>query len=102
MKISTLWNQVKFIYDNYDFSNRLINDTLIISRDNYYYLCWSEGNSRSVSLRLEINFNISKMKSEYKAEINGFGSEFTDYIPDEFLNDIIPILRDFQLDTILE
>ena len=42
------------------------------------------------------------MKSEYKAEINGFGSEFTDDIPDEFLKDIIPILRDFQLDTILE
>lgn len=102
MKISTLWNQIKFIYDNSDFPNKLLNNLLIISRDNYYYLCWSEGNGRSVSLRLEIDFKISKMKSEYKAEINGFGSEFTDDIPDEFLKDIIPILRDFQLDTILE
>ncbi len=103
MKVSTLWSKIGYIYDKYDFSSKkLVNDILIISRDNYYLCCFGG----TLLLRLEVDFKITKMITSYKAIIiepkDMKHEEFTDIIPDKYIKIITPFLRDFQIDTILE
>lgn len=109
MKVSTLWSQIRYIYDKYDFSSKqLVNNVLIISEDNYY-LCYFKWNGGDFSLKLEVNYNFKEMTNQYKAtiEIKDYPNdkkygEFFDIIPDEYTKILKPYLRDFQLNTILE
>lgn len=107
MKVSTLWDQISLIYDRNNFSSKsLVNGLLIISKDNYYQLYFPLNNG-SFSLKIEFDFSITKMMGFYKASIlisnpNIKEGEFFDTIPDDYTKILIPILRDFQLDSILE
>lgn len=111
MKISTLWSQIQSIYDKFEFSSKLmVNDLMIISKDNYYlcYFEWytpKEWGKEKFSLRLEKDFSLTEMESKYKAFIEYNSSEinrFEDELPEKWANLIKPILRNFQLEVILE
>jgi hypothetical protein len=112
MKISTLWSQIQSIYDNFEFSSKLmVNDLMIISKDNYYicYLEWHtpECGKEKFALRLEKDFSITEMESKYKAFIEyndseGEANKYEDELPEKWSNLIKPVLRNFQLESILE
>jgi hypothetical protein len=111
MKISTLWSQIQSIYDKFEFSSKLmVNDLMIISTDNYYlcYFEWytpKELGKEKFALRLEKDFSITEMESKYKAIIEYKDSEierFEDELPEYWSNLIKPILRNFQLEVILD
>ena len=110
MKISTLWSQIQSIYDNFEFSSKLmVNDLMIISKDNYYicYFEWytPEWGKEKFALRLEKDFSITEMESKYKAFIEYNDNDvhrFDDELPEKWSNLIKPVLRNFQLESILE
>ena len=86
----------------------MINNLMIISKDNYYicYFEWftsGEGKNK-FALRLERDYSLTK-ESNYKAfiEYNDNGVlEFENELPEKWSNLIKPVLRNFQLETILE
>lgn len=106
MKIENLWIQIEIIYKNFNFSSKLmVNDLMIISQDNYY-LCHYHSINK-FSIRLEKEYSMSQMNYNYKAIIetsNNFNDHqiFDDVIPEKFIDIIKPILRNFQLDIILD
>jgi len=111
MRISTLWHQVQNIYEKFEFSSKLmINDLMIISKDNYYicYFEWftpGEWGKQKFALRLEKDFSMSQMESIYKAFIEYNDNDvhrFEDELPEKWTSLIKPVFRDFLLDSILE
>jgi hypothetical protein len=111
MKVSTLWSQIQSIYDKFEFSGKLmVNDLMIISKDNYYicYFEWytpGECGKEKFALRLEKDFSMSQMESKYMAFIEYNDNDvhrFDDELPEKWSNLIKPVLRNFQLESILE
>ena len=111
MKISTLWYQVQDIYNKFEFSSKLmVNDLMIISKDNYYicYFEWftsSEWGKQKFALRLEKDFSVTQMESKYKAFIEYNDNDvhrFEDELPEKWTSLIKPVFRDFLLKSILE
>jgi hypothetical protein len=111
MKISILWYQVQNIYDKFEFSSKLmVDDLMIISRDNYYicYFEWftsGEWGKQKFAIRLEKDFSITKMESKYKSFIeydDNDVSVFEDEMPERWTNLIKPIFRNFILESILD
>lgn len=62
--LEKLWKDIQYIYDVFNFSSiSLIDDLMIISRDNYYQLYYKT-NENTTQIRIEKDFNLVKMWSD--------------------------------------
>jgi hypothetical protein len=62
--LDKLWEDIQFIYDELNFSNKLmINDLMIISQDNYFLLHYRHDDKPSIQIRIEKNYNLVNMWS---------------------------------------
>jgi hypothetical protein len=62
--LEKLWNDIKLIYDGFNFSSRLlIDDLMIISNDNYYQLYYKSNSDISTQIRIEKNYDLVRMWS---------------------------------------
>jgi len=63
--IGELWEDIRLIYDGFNFSSRgLVNDLMIISRDNYYQLYYKSNSDISTQIRIEKNYDLVRMWSD--------------------------------------
>jgi hypothetical protein len=59
--LEKLWNDIRLIYDGFNFSSiDLVNDLTIISKDNYYQLYYDI----STKIRIEKQYDLVKMWSD--------------------------------------
>ena len=59
--LEKLWNDIKLIYDGFNFSSRLmVDDLMIISNDNYYQLYYKSNSDISTQIRIEKQCKLSK------------------------------------------
>ena len=110
-----LYYQIAEIYNNFEFkSNLLIDNFMIISKDNYY-LCYHEFDDGSkIQFRLEVNYLLSKIGDEDYVEYSMVydyktpqGSSPTiriegdKNIPENMIKHIKPIIRQFKLNQLV-
>lgn len=63
--LEKLWNDIGLIYDGFNFSsNLLIDDLMIISKDNYYQLYTYPANKNSIQIIIEKQYDLVKMWSD--------------------------------------
>lgn len=68
--VDKLWNDIRLIYDGYNFKNNsLVDDLMIISQDNYYIVNFSRFDNLSkkritIQIRIEKNYNLVSMWSD--------------------------------------
>jgi hypothetical protein len=120
-----LFKIIQDIYNTHQFSSKLLIDNfMIISKDNYY-LCYHEldngllmdSNSwtlNKIQFRLEVNYLPSKIGDEGYVEYSMIYDNKTDQgvptiriegdknIPESMMDKIKPIIRNFRLKTIIE
>lgn len=66
MSIEQLWNDIRLIYEGLNFSSKLlIDDLMIISKDNYYLLYYKQ-NEIVTQIRIEKNLSLVNMWSDNK------------------------------------
>jgi hypothetical protein len=59
--LEKLWNDIGLIYDGFNFSSRdLVNDLMIISKDNYYQLYYKQDDI-STQIRIEKQYDLVRM-----------------------------------------
>jgi hypothetical protein len=115
MKPKDLYYQIAEIYNNFEFRTKLLIDNfMIISKDNYY-LCYHELNDGSkIQFRLEVNYLPSKIGDEDYVEYTmvydlktGQGNSPTiqiegdKIIPEPMMDKIKPIIRQFKLNQLI-
>jgi hypothetical protein len=115
MKPKDLYHQIAEIYNNFEFSTKLLIDNfLIISKDNYY-LCYHKlDNGSTVQFRLEVNYLPSKIEDEDYVEYTMIYDHKTSQgdsptiriegdknIPEPIMNIIKPIIRQFKLKQLI-
>ena len=62
--LEKLWNDIGLIYDGFNFSSRdLVNDLMIISKDNYYQLYYKQDDI-STQIRIEKQYDLVRMWSD--------------------------------------
>jgi len=57
--LERLWNDIRLIYEGFNFSKQLIDDLMIISQDNYYILQYKKDLEPLVNIRIEKHYNLS-------------------------------------------
>jgi hypothetical protein len=63
--LEKLWKDIRLIYDGFNFSsNLLIDDLMIISKDNYYQLYTEPTNKNPIQIRIEKNYSVVQMWSD--------------------------------------
>ncbi len=109
-----LYYQIAEIYNNFEFkSNLLIDNFMIISKDNYY-LCYHEFDGSKIQFRLEVNYLLSKIGDEDYVEYSmvydyktpqGSSPTIRVYgdknIPEDMIKHIKPIIRQFKLNQLV-
>ncbi len=62
--LEKLWEDIKLIYDGFNFSSRLlIDDLMIVSQDNHYLLYYKQDDI-STQIRIDKQYNLVKMWSD--------------------------------------
>jgi hypothetical protein len=62
--LEKLWNDIKLIYDGFNFSSRLmVDDLMIISNDNYYQLYYKSNSDISTQIRIEKQYDLVSLWS---------------------------------------
>jgi len=62
--LEKLWNDIRLIYDGFNFSSRLlVNDLMIISKDNHYLLYYKQDDI-STQIRIEKQYDLVRMWSD--------------------------------------
>jgi hypothetical protein len=115
MKPKDLYHQIAEIYNNFEFKYKLLIDNfMIISKDNYY-LCYHELDDGSkIQFRLEVNYLPSKIGDEdyveytmvYDLKTSKGNSptiqiEGDKSIPEPMMDKIKPIIRQFKLNQLI-
>lgn len=106
-----LYELIDGIYNQFNFSkNLMIHNFMIISQDNYY-VCQYSDDFISIQIRTEIHHHIMS-KPTYELTINKEFKEVAFFpilrvehdrpVPNETIQELIPIFRQFQLDKLLE
>ncbi len=63
--LEKLWEDIKLIYDGFNFSSRLmVDDLMIISQDNHYLLYYKSNSDVSTQIRIEKNYDLVRMWSD--------------------------------------
>jgi hypothetical protein len=66
MSIEQLWNDIRLIYEGLNFSSKLlIDDLMIISKDNYYLLYYKQSEI-TTQIRIEKHLSLVNMWSDNK------------------------------------
>lgn len=65
--LEKLWNDIRFVYENLNFSG-LIDNLMIISRDNHYMLYYKK-DEIDIKIRVEKNYNLVNMWSLEKGDL---------------------------------
>lgn len=65
--LEKLWNDIRLIYDGFNYSSKsLIDDLMIESRDNHYLLYYKPYGSSPTQIRIEKNLSLVNMWSDDK------------------------------------
>jgi hypothetical protein len=65
--LEKLWEDIRLIYDGFNFSSKqLIDDLMIISQDNYYLIQYRKDLEPVVNIRIEKNYSLVQMWSDDK------------------------------------
>jgi hypothetical protein len=109
--LEKIWNDIQFIYDGFNFSsNLLINDLMIVSQDNCYFIYYKPSEIIT-QIRIEKNYDLVRMWSDneeveildYKLAVEVDGKiEIDEIYKIELINKIIkPFLREAKLNRII-
>ena len=65
--LEKIWNDIRLIYDWYNLKSKLvINDLMIISKDNYYLVYHRPHRGETTQFRIEKNYNLVNIWSDSK------------------------------------
>lgn len=65
--LEKIWNDIRLIYEGLNYSSRLlIDDLMIISKDNYYQLYYKPTDKNPTQIRIEKNWSLVNMWSDDK------------------------------------
>ena len=71
--LEKLWNDIKLIYDGFNFSSRLmVDDLMIMSNDNYYQLYYKSNSDISTQIRIEKNYDLVRMWSDIEVDMTNY------------------------------
>ena len=109
--LGKLWNDIQLIYDGFNFSsNLLIDNLMIISKDNYYILYYQPDGENSTQIRIEKDYNLVRIwggdvpydMANYKIHVEvGSQIELDENYKVELAYKIItPFLREVKLNKI--
>ena len=71
--LEKLWNDIKLIYDGFNFRSRLmVDDLMIMSNDNYYQLYYKSNSDISTQIRIEKNYDLVRMWSDIEVDITNY------------------------------
>jgi hypothetical protein len=60
--LEKLWNDIRLVYEGFNFSNKqLIDDLMIISQDNQYLLQYKADYEPVINIRIEKNYSLINM-----------------------------------------
>jgi len=63
--LEKLWEDIRLVYENFNFSSKqLIDDLMIISQDNHYLLQYRKDLEPVVNIRIEKNYSLVQMWSD--------------------------------------
>jgi hypothetical protein len=111
--LEKLWNDIRLIYDGFNFSSKMIiDDLMIISRDNCYLLYYKPDGGSPTQIKIEKDFRLglgyySRCKKWIEKDITyqlhfEFGDQLDETYKIELAYKIInPFLRDFKLNKIV-
>ncbi len=113
--LEKLWKDIQYIYDEFNFSSRLlIDDLMIVSQDNHYLLYYKQDDI-STQIRIDKHYSLVKMWSDdneasmvnYKIHVevdagNGFSQIYTseNSMIELTYKIITPFLREVKLNKI--
>lgn len=103
-----LYKHIQNIYNKHDFTKRLMIDNLmIISKDNYFQVLYQFEDKTSISIRLETNYKLTQFQTIYHLESEYEGQvpitiQHNQQIPKNITQYLLSILRHFNLNTILD
>jgi len=70
--LEKIWNDIQFIYDGFNFSsNLLINDLMIVSQDNCYFIYYKPSEI-TTQIRIEKNYDLVRMWSDEEADMTNY------------------------------
>jgi len=71
--LEKLWNDIKLIYDGFNFRSRLmVDDLMIMSNDNYYQLYYKSNSDISTQIRIEKNYDLVRMWSDIEVDMTNY------------------------------
>ena len=71
--LEKLWNDIKLIYDGFNFKSGLIvDDLMIISNDNYYQLYYKSNSDISTQIRIEKQYDLVRMWSDIDVDMTNY------------------------------
>jgi hypothetical protein len=71
--LEKLWNDIKLIYDGFNFrSGLIVDDLMIMSNDNYYQLYYKSNSDVSTQIRIEKNYDLVSMWSDIDVDITNY------------------------------
>jgi hypothetical protein len=71
--LEKLWNDIKLIYEGFNFSSRLmVDDLMIMSNDNYYQLYYKSNSDISTQIRIEKNYDLVRMWSDIEVDMTNY------------------------------
>jgi hypothetical protein len=111
--LEKLWNDIRLIYDGFNFSGKLlINDLMIVSQDNHYLLYYKQDDI-STQIRIEKQYDLVKMWSDdnevdmtnYKIYVEVDGNVRQVYTSENSMIEltykiIMPFLREVKLENL--
>jgi len=71
--LEKLWNDIKLIYDGFNFrSGLIVDDLMIMSNDNYYQLYYKSNSDVSTQIRIEKNYDLVRMWSDIDVDMTNY------------------------------
>jgi hypothetical protein len=101
--LERLWNDIRLIYEGFNFSSKqLIDDLMIISQDNHYILQYKKDLEPLVNIRIEKHYNLSNIivvlpSYNIIVQVGNNGYKHEDQMVDFTYTIITPFLREVKL-----
>ena len=107
MTTRQLYKHIETIYNNFDFKSKLLIDNLmIIGKDNYYQLFLSISDNHKLQLRISKQYSIIK-KTYYILHYEILDGnkdqnyEIKDIVPEQITSLLLPTIRQFNINLLL-